>query len=134
MRMRLQHALLETGVAAGVLLKIEDGRITSARVDGQSRTFNGDPSPEHVRDPRLAGETGTTPGLTLPGFANCHSHAFHRALRGRTQQERGSFWTWREQMYAVAADLTPDTYFELARDTYAEVRATGITAVGEFHY
>ncbi|MCW2807151.1 MAG: formimidoylglutamate deiminase [Marmoricola sp.] len=134
MRMRLQHALLETGVAAGVLLEIEDGRITSARVDGQSRTFNGDPSPEHVRDPRLAGETGTTPGLTLPGFANCHSHAFHRALRGRTQQERGSFWTWREQMYAVAADLTPDTYFELARDTYAEMRATGITAVGEFHY
>jgi formiminoglutamate deiminase len=134
MRMRLQHALLETGVAAGVLLKIEDGRITSARVDGQSRTVNGDPSPEHVRDPRLPGETGTTPGLTLPGFANCHSHAFHRALRGRTQQERGSFWTWREQMYAVAADLTPDTYFELARDTYAEMRATGITAVGEFHY
>ena len=37
-------------------------------------------------------------------------------------------------MYAVAADLTPDTYFELARDTYAEMRATGITAVGEFHY
>jgi formiminoglutamate deiminase len=132
--MRLQHALLETGVAAGVLLKIEDGRITSARVEGQSRTLNGDPSPEHVRDPRLPGETGTTPGLTLPGFANCHSHAFHRALRGRTQQERGSFWTWREQMYAVAADLTPDTYFELARGTYEEMRATGITAVGEFHY
>jgi formiminoglutamate deiminase len=132
--MRLQHALLETGVAAGVLLEIEAGRITSARVDGQSRTFNGDPSPEHVSDPRLPGETGTTPGLTLPGFANCHSHAFHRALRGRTQHERGSFWTWREQMYAVAADLTPDTYFELARDTYAEMRATGITAVGEFHY
>jgi formiminoglutamate deiminase len=132
--MRLQHALLETGVAAGVLLEIEAGRITSARVDGQSRTFNGDPSPEHVSDPRLPGETGTTPGLTLPGFANCHSHAFHRALRGRTQHERGSFWSWREQMYAVAADLTPDTYFELARDTYAEMRATGITAVGEFHY
>ena len=134
MRMRLQHALLETGVAAGVLLEIEAGRITSAQVDGQSRTFNGDPSPEHVSDPRLPGETGTTPGLTLPGFANCHSHAFHRALRGRTQHERGSFWSWREQMYAVAADLTPDTYFELARDTYAEMRATGITAVGEFHY
>ena len=37
-------------------------------------------------------------------------------------------------MYAVAAELTPDSYFELARDTYAEMRATGITAVGEFHY
>ena len=33
----------------------------------------------------------TTPpaaGLTLPGLANCHSHAFHRALRGHTQRER----------------------------------------------
>ena len=85
-------------------------------------------------DPRLAGETDAVRGLTIPGLANCHSHAFHRALRGRTQTERGSFWTWREQMYAVAAELTPETYFELARDTYAEMRATGISAVGEFHY
>ena len=134
MRLRLEHALLETGVEAGVLLEIEDGLIISVRVDGQSLTFSGDASPDNDRDPRLAGETGTLPGLTLPGFANCHSHAFHRALRGHTQTERGSFWTWREQMYAVAAELTPDTYFELARDTYAEMRATGITAVGEFHY
>ena len=28
-------------------------------------------------------------GLTLPGLANCHSHAFHRALRGRTQRGGG---------------------------------------------
>ena len=34
------------------------------------------------------------PGLVFPGFANTHSHAFHRALRGRTQ-EQGDFWTWR---------------------------------------
>ena len=87
-----------------------------------------------TQDPRLAGESDAVPGLTIPGLANCHSHAFHRALRGRTQTERGSFWTWREQMYAVAAELTPDTYFELARDTYAEMRETGISAVGEFHY
>lgn len=72
--------------------------------------------------------------LSLPGFVNAHSHAFQRALRGRTQAGTGSFWTWREQMYAVAADLTPDSYFALARDTYAEMLATGITAVGEFHY
>ena len=73
-------------------------------------------------------------GLTIPGLANCHSHAFHRALRGRTQRERGTFWTWREQMYDVAARLTPDTYFELARATYREMVAVGITSVGEFHY
>ena len=74
------------------------------------------------------------PGLTIPGLANCHSHAFHRALRGRTQRERGTFWTWREQMYDVAARLDPDTYLELATVDYREMVAAGITAVGEFHY
>jgi formiminoglutamate deiminase len=74
------------------------------------------------------------PGLTLPGLANCHSHAFHRALRGRTQAERGTFWTWREQMYAVAQQLDPDSYFDLAAAVYAEMAAAGVTAVGEFHY
>ena len=53
-------------------------------------------------------------GLTIPGFANCHSHAFHRALRGRTQRGRGDFWTWRQSMYDVAARLNPDTYYGLA--------------------
>jgi formiminoglutamate deiminase len=138
-RLRLEHALLEDGVADDVLLEIEGEVITSVRVGGQSMSPMGDASAPHDRFPRPPGETDTVPGLTLPGLANGHSHAFHRALRGRTHGvdrngERGSFWTWREQMYAVAADLTPDTYFELARETYAEMRATGITAVGEFHY
>jgi formiminoglutamate deiminase len=73
-------------------------------------------------------------GLTLPGLANAHSHAFHRALRGRTQVGRGSFWTWREQMYGLARRLTPDTYFELARAVYGEMVLAGVTSVGEFHY
>ncbi|HEU4841323.1 MAG TPA: formimidoylglutamate deiminase [Ilumatobacteraceae bacterium] len=74
------------------------------------------------------------PGLTLPGFANAHSHAFHRALRGRTQRGTGSFWTWRRQMYELAATLDPDRYFRLARATYGEMALAGIAAVGEFHY
>ncbi len=73
-------------------------------------------------------------GLTLPGFANSHSHAFHRALRGRTHGESGSFWTWRERMYELAAKLDPDSYLRLARATFAEMALSGITAVGEFHY
>ena len=52
----------------------------------------------------------------------------------RTQRERGSFWTWRDQMYALAARLDPDTYFTLARAVYREMAAAGITSVGEFHY
>ncbi len=83
-----------------------------------------------------AGVPGVTQlrGLTLPGLANVHSHAFHRALRGRTQAEQGTFWTWRDQMYAVADRLDPDSYFALARASYAEMVLAGITCVGEFHY
>ena len=73
-------------------------------------------------------------GLTLPGLANAHSHAFHRALRGRTQGGVGSFWTWRDQMYAVAERLTPESYRRLARAVFAEMSLAGITCVGEFHY
>ena len=73
-------------------------------------------------------------GLTIPGMANAHSHAFHRALRGRTHRGGGTFWTWREDMYAVASRLTPESYFDLARATYAEMALAGITSVGEFHY
>ncbi len=73
-------------------------------------------------------------GLTIPGLANAHSHAFHRALRGRTEAGRGSFWTWREAMYALAARLDPESYHSLARATFAEMALAGITAVGEFHY
>ena len=73
-------------------------------------------------------------GLTLPGFANAHSHAFHRALRTVTEADRGTFWTWRERMYEVAAGLDPDSYLRLARAVFAEMALAGITCVGEFHY
>lgn len=102
-------------VQDGVLAEVRDGVFTRI----------GQGPPEGAE--RLA-------GLTIPGLANCHSHAFHRALRGRTQRGRGTFWTWREQMYDVAARLTPDTYYELARATYREMVLAGITSVGEFHY
>jgi formiminoglutamate deiminase len=103
---------------AGVLVEVEGERIVS--VDA------GVPTPP-------AGATRLD-GLTLPGFANAHSHAFHRALRGRAQRAGGSFWTWRETMYEVATALDPESYFRLARATFAEMALAGITAVGEFHY
>lgn len=113
----LEHAWL--GDADGevrdvVRVEVEDGLFTSVEVDA-----------DRPAAPRR--------GLTLPALANGHSHAFHRALRARAQR-RGSFWSWREEMYRVAVELTPDGYFELAREVYAEMRAAGIGAVGEFHY
>ncbi|MCC3273038.1 formimidoylglutamate deiminase [Arthrobacter zhangbolii] len=88
-------------------------------------------------------ETGTAarggdrvlPGVTFPAASNAHSHAFHRILRGRTHAGGpGSFWTWREQMYAAAAVLTPELYEELATAVFAEMVVTGWTSVAEFHY
>lgn len=87
-------------------------------------------------------ETGTRPALedvrldhlVMPGFANVHSHAFHRALRGRTHADGGTFWTWRERMYALADRLTPATYLPLATAVYAEMVLCGVTSIGEFHY
>ena len=73
-------------------------------------------------------------GVVLPGLANAHSHAFHRVLRGRTHGDSGTFWTWRRQMYAVAASLDPESYLTLARAVYAEMVLAGYTVVGEFHY
>jgi formiminoglutamate deiminase len=73
-------------------------------------------------------------GFTLPGLANAHSHAFHRALRGAVQAGPGTFWTWRERMYQVAGRLQPDSYLALARAAYAEMALVGVTCVGEFHY
>ncbi|MEU4133553.1 formimidoylglutamate deiminase [Streptomyces wuyuanensis] len=114
----LEHAWLGTHVEPGVAVDVADGRITAVR------TGAGAPEPG----------AGVLRGLTVPGLANAHSHAFHRALRGLVQVGSGTFWTWREFMYQVASRLTPETYHALARAVYAEMALAGITAVGEFHY
>ncbi|MGY4858982.1 formimidoylglutamate deiminase [Cryobacterium sp. AP23] len=73
-------------------------------------------------------------GTVLPGFGNAHSHAFHRVLRGRTHDQGGDFWRWRESMYAAAHVLDPALYRRLATAVFAEMLVSGYTAVGEFHY
>lgn len=116
----LERAWVDGAVHDEVLVEIEDGRFT--RVDMSPRNSRRDD------------ETPQVPGLTIPGLVNDHSHAFHRALRGRTQRERGTFWSWREQMYDVAGRLEPDSYRTLARATFREMLGAGYTSVTEFHY
>ncbi len=111
-----EQAWLPEGVVPGVLVDVVDGVIV--------RLSTSDAPGDAVR----------LPGVVLPGFANAHSHAFHRALRGRTHGDGGTFWTWREAMYEVAASLTPESYLSLATSVYREMAVSGITAVGEFHY
>jgi formiminoglutamate deiminase len=111
-----EYAWVADSTEPGVLVEVSDGRITSV-------TLGATPD-----------DATRLPGLTLPGLANAHSHAFHRALRGRTHDGSGTFWNWRERMYALATRLDPDSYYALARATYAEMVLAGITCVGEFHY
>ena len=102
-------ANVRIGVSNGVITSVEDG------VEAQAT------------DVRIT-------GVVMPGFVNAHSHAFHRALRGRTHGGAGDFWSWRTPMYEIANRLTPETYGELAAMTFAEMALSGITGVGEFHY
>lgn len=102
-------------VTADVAIDVAGGRIVAVRPGAEREG-------EHLR------------GVTIPGLANAHSHAFQRALRGRVQRGGGSFWTWREDMYALASTMTPDRCFEVAKGAYAEMLRAGITTVGEFDY
>ena len=70
--------------------------------------------------------------LTLPGFVNAHSHAFQRALRGRTEGD--DFWAWRESMLALAEGMSPEQVRAGYVQVYQEMLAAGYTVVGEFHY
>jgi formimidoylglutamate deiminase len=77
--------------------------------------------------------------LRLPGFVNAHSHAFQRGMRGIVERvdpahPHDDFWTWREEMYAAAGRLDPDSAHAVALLAYREMRAAGFVAVGEFHY
>ena len=73
----------------------------------------------------------------LPGMVNAHSHAFQRLLRGTTQVSgpaANTFWTWRQAMYHIAAQLDPQDVYTVAKQTFLEMLLAGITTVGEFHY
>ncbi len=118
------------GLCRNVLIEAAGDRFTEVTPDTPAAAEG----PTAPPTPSAPSDAERLRGLTLPGFANAHSHAFHRALRGTTQADRGTFWTWRERMYQVAARLDPDSYLDLARATFAEMTLAGISCVGEFHY
>lgn len=111
-----EWAWLPEGPVPAVRLTMEGGVLTSVSSDGAP----------HAGDVRVD-------GMVVPGAANCHSHAFHRCLRG-AGVEGDSFWSWRSDMYRVAQRLTPELYHDLAVGVFAEMVAAGYTSVGEFHY
>lgn len=106
--------------ASGVQVRVSgDGRIEAVGALGLSPTR------------RLAGRA------LLPGMVDAHSHAFQRGLRGRGERfpgGAGSFWTWREAMYGLVERLDEAGFRRLCLQAFREMRAAGITTLGEFHY
>ncbi len=115
-----RKALLRKGWADNVRLQLEGGRIKNATPD-------------------VAAEAGDfIAGVIIPGLCNAHSHAFQRALAGKTEERSGAgrdnFWTWRERMYALAGQLDAELLAAIAKQAYSEMLVSGYTSVAEFHY
>ncbi|MFO1415242.1 MAG: formimidoylglutamate deiminase [Burkholderiales bacterium] len=121
MKLFAAHALLPGGWAANVGIEVdEDGSITA------------------VEPGTAAGEAGVLPGPVVPAMPNLHSHAFQRALAGRTGRPSAnrddSFWTWRQAMYAFLDRVDADAFEAIAAQAYVEMARAGYSCVAEFHY
>jgi formimidoylglutamate deiminase len=77
-------------------------------------------------------------GPVVPAMPNVHSHAFQRALAGRTGRTSlshdDSFWTWRQAMYAFLDRVDADAFEAIAAQAYVEMAKAGYASVAEFHY
>ncbi|WP_299728013.1 formimidoylglutamate deiminase [uncultured Tateyamaria sp.] len=85
-----------------------------------------------------AARQGTTVPCLLPAPVNVHSHAFQRAMAGRTER-RGpkptdSFWTWRQLMFRFLDRLTPDHIEAITALVQMEMLEAGYATNAEFHY
>ena len=77
--------------------------------------------------------------IAIPGLQNAHSHAFQYAMAGlaeihETGKTPDDFWSWREAMYQLALQISPDDLEIIATQLYAEMLRHGYTHVAEFHY
>ena len=120
-RLYAQAALLPNGWARNVAVDIDaTGKILSVQ-----------PEASETNAEMLAGPA-------IPAMPNVHSHAFQRALAGRTgraaRSADDSFWTWREAMYAFIRSVDADVFGAIAAQAYMEMAKAGYATVGEFHY
>ena len=90
-----------------------------------------------VRPDASSEGTERVAGPLIPGMPNLHSHAFQRAIAGRTGRagsEGDSFWTWRTAMYSFLERVDADAFGAIAAQSYVEMLKAGYTRVAEFHY
>jgi formimidoylglutamate deiminase len=116
-----EHVLLPQGWARNVTLGIcSVGLITSVDIG----TLVAAPSL------RLSGPV-------VPALQNLHSHAFQRAMAGLAElagSTDDSFWTWRDTMYRLVVQMSPDDVEAVATKLYSELLKGGFGQVVEFHY
>jgi formimidoylglutamate deiminase len=83
-------------------------------------------------------EIEQTDGIAVPGFQNCHSHAFQYAMAGMAETHapdaNDDFWSWREAMYQCALSFNPEQIQTIATALYIQMLKNGYTSVAEFHY
>jgi len=125
--LRARYLLQGNAVREDAVLVIHDGAVSEI-VEEPDETEVPDEEIDDLGEVALVG-----------GRVNAHSHAFQRAIRGRTEYlEAGraddDFWSWREQMYRAALAFDPDEFERAARFAFLEMLRSGFTAVGEFHY
>ncbi|MDP5099497.1 MAG: formimidoylglutamate deiminase [Crocinitomicaceae bacterium] len=117
-----KHILQKDGWKSDVRVEVDDkGVITSIENSGNS----------------IGAEIIT--GFALPGFQNAHSHAFQYAMAGLAEvhdisHTSDDFWSWREAMYKLALQVSPDEMESIATMLYSEMVRQGYTNVAEFHY
>src|ERR1700712_2388339 len=115
-----ERALLPGGWANNVRLEVSaDGLLTLVQADAQAH------GAELIKGP------------LLPGMPNLHSHAFQRAMAGLAEvagNPNDSFWTWRDLMYRLVGQISPQQLGVIARQLYIEMLKGGFTSVAEFHY
>ncbi|MFO1325219.1 MAG: formimidoylglutamate deiminase [Burkholderiales bacterium] len=121
MKLFAPHALLPGGWASAVAIDVDAaGTIAEVASDAD------------------AGDRVRLAGPVVPAMPNLHSHAFQRALAGRTGRASpahdDSFWTWRQAMYAFLDRIDADAFEAIAAQAYVEMAKAGYGAVAEFHY
>lgn len=119
-RHRARYVVTPSGVVEGGVVAVDGGRFSAVSAGGAAELDHGE-------------------AVIVPGLVNAHSHAFQRAIRGRTEhlaagREADDFWSWRDAMYRAANGLDPDGIEAVSAMAFLEMALGGITTVGEFHY
>ena len=113
--------LLDDGWHADVTLVVDDDGVIAAL----------ETSGHDAADERLSGPA-------VPAMPNLHSHAFQRAIAGRTgtpsADRDDTFWTWRQAMYRAVDRLDADAFEAIAAQAFVEMAKAGYASVAEFHY